>query len=99
MATDFLTVADILGLHERLIEVYGGQPGVRDHGLLESAVAMPQFTFGGAPLHDDIFSMAAAYLFHIVKNHPFLDGNKRAGTAAAIVFLELNGVTLTVDQL
>ena len=66
---------------------YGGLPGLRDEGLLESAVAQAVATFGGEYLHNDIFQMAAAYLFHIVQNHPFVDGNKRAGAAAAVVFL------------
>lgn len=72
--------------------------GVRDVGLLESAVAMPQASFGGERLHSDIFRMAAAYLFHITQNHPFFDGNKRTGAVAAIVFLTLNDVELTADE-
>ena len=63
-------------------------------GLLESAVAQPQASFGGAYAHDGLFEMAAAYLFHIVRNHPFVDGNKRAGLLAAVVFLDLNGISI-----
>jgi death-on-curing protein len=66
--------------------------------LLESAVAQPGQTFGGAYLHDDIAAMAAAYLFHIVSNHPFVDGNKRTGTDAAIVFLDMKGFELETDD-
>jgi death-on-curing protein len=90
--TDFLQVADVLMLHSNQIELYGGEHGVRDLGLLESAVAQAQASFGGQHLHEDIFEMAAAYLFHIVKNHPFMDGNKRAGAVAALLFLDLNGI-------
>lgn len=64
---------------------------MRDFGLLQSALAMPQASFGGEWLHRDIFEMAAAYAFHISQNHPFIDGNKRTGLASALVFLDLNG--------
>lgn len=66
--------------------------------MLQSAVAMPQAMFDGVLLHDNIYQMAAAYLFHIVKNHPFVDGNKRAGAAAAIAFMDINGIALRADQ-
>ena len=82
----FLTVDDVLKLHQHQIDVYGGEHGVRDFGLLESALAMPQSMFGGQYLHQDIYEMASACLFHLVKNHPFIDGNKRAGAVAAYVF-------------
>jgi death-on-curing protein len=87
----FLDVADVLLLHRRSIERFGGSDGVRDPNLLDSAVAQPRATFGGEYLHGDLFQMAAAYLFHLVKNHPFVDGNKRTGLAASLVFLDLNG--------
>lgn len=90
----FLTVEVVLALHQRQLERYGGAPGLRDRGLLESAVAQPQSSFGGVYAHEGLFAMAAAYLFHIVSNHPFVDGNKRAGLLAAQVFLYLNGVVL-----
>lgn len=67
-------------------------------GLLQSALAMPAAGFGDAYLHADLHEMAAAYLFHIVSNHPFVDGNKRAGAVAAIVFLDLNGIELRADE-
>jgi len=79
-------------IHADQIERYGGSPGIRDITLLQSAIAMPAAGFGGQYLHSDLFEMAAAYLFHIVKDHPFVDGNKRVGIASALVFLELNGV-------
>jgi death-on-curing protein len=91
---DFLDVQDVLGLHADQVALYGGEHGVRDMGLLESAIAQPNATFGGEFLHKDIFEMAAAYLFHIVQNHPFLDGNKRAGAVAALVFLDFNGIEI-----
>jgi len=94
----FLTLGEVLAIHESVIERYGGSLGVRELALLESAVAMPQATFGGQYLHEDIPSMAAAYCFHLVANHPFVDGNKRVGAAAANVFLGMNGWELTADQ-
>ena len=95
---DFLQVADVLLLHSDQIDRYGGGLGVRDMGLLESAVAQPQASFGGEYLHVDLFEMAAAYLFHITKNHPFLDGNKRAGAISALVFLDTNGIEIDAPK-
>ncbi len=86
----FLTVEDILRLHRDQIVRYGGSHGVRDHGLLDSAIAQPQAGFGDEYAHKNLFEMAAAYLFHLVQNHPFCDGNKRIGAYAAIVFLFIN---------
>ena len=94
----FLDVEHVLRIHQSLIERYGGSLGVRDVGLLKSAVAMPQASFGGEFLHGSLCEMAAAYLFHLVQNHPFIDGNKRIGVASAIVFLEMNDFTLIVNQ-
>ncbi|MDF0666154.1 MAG: type II toxin-antitoxin system death-on-curing family toxin [Nitrospira sp.] len=87
----FLSVADVLLLHADTIEMDGGSHGVRDHGLLDAAVAMPRQQFGGTYLHEDLAAMAAAYLFHIAQNHPFLDGNKRAAVLSALAFLKVNG--------
>ncbi len=87
----FVTVPEVLRLHAILIEDQGGDPALRDAGLLESAISQPQQTMFGEYLHPDIVSMAAAYAFHICKNHPFIDGNKRAATAAMIKFLNDNG--------
>jgi death-on-curing protein len=93
----FLTLDEALALHGDQIERYGGSPGLRDLALLESAIAAPQATFGGEYLHTSMPEMAAAYLFHLVKNHPFVDGNKRVGLAAALAFLGLNGLWLEAD--
>lgn len=90
----FITVDDVLEFHELQITEFGGDPVVRDMGLLESAVAMPAATFGGKYLHRDMYEMAAAYLVHLVMNHPFVDGNKRTGTVAALAFLRVNGVNV-----
>jgi death-on-curing protein len=89
--TDFLTLDDVLALHSGSIARFGGDAGIKDLGLLESALAMPQATFSGADLHETLAEKAAAYLFHVVKNHAFVDGNKRTGLACALVFVELNG--------
>lgn len=98
MSPTFLDMARVLELHSELIAHYGGTLGVRDPGLLQSAIAMPEAGFYGAYLHTDLFEMAAAYLFHIVQNHPFLDGNKRTGAAAALVFLAMNDVQIDADE-
>lgn len=90
----FLTVDEVLELHDDQIETYGGDLGTRDMGLIESAVAMPAATFGGEFLHGDLFMMAAAYAFHIAESQAFVDGNKRTGLAAAGAFLKLNGYRL-----
>ncbi len=94
----FLTVDQVLAIHARVLAEYGGGDGVRDAGLLDSAVAMPAASFGGQHLHDGIPTMAAAYLFHICKNHAFVDGNKRAGLGAAIQFLYLNNYMLDASK-
>ncbi len=94
----FLAIDRILRIHRSMIEHYGGAEGVRDVGLLHSAIAMPQASYGGELLHKDLFEMAAAYLYHIVQNHPFLDGNKRTGAATAILFLAMNGIEIEADE-
>ena len=93
-AVVFLTVEIVLALHARQLERFGGGAGLRDRGLLESAVAQPQTSFGGTFAHEGLFAMAAAYLFHPVANHAFIDGNKRVGLLAAQVFLHLNGIVI-----
>jgi death-on-curing protein len=90
----FLGLDEVLEIHADQIERYGGRAGVRDMGLLESAVSMPRASSVDAYFHTDAYEMAAASLFHIVKNHPFVDGNKRTGTAAAAIFLQMNGLEL-----
>lgn len=94
----FLSVDVVLKIHRRVIEEFGGHPGLRDRGLLESAVAMPQATFGGADLHVGLPEKAAAYYFHLCVNHPFMDGNKRVAVAAAEVFLLINGQELSASD-
>lgn len=98
MTPYFLELDQVMRLHCSLVETYGGETGLRDMGLLRSALAMPQSSFAGKLLHCDLFEMAAAYLYHIVQNHPFIDGNKRTGAATAIVFLAMNGVDLDADE-
>ena len=87
----FLTLAENLEIHAYQIGHFGVSDGIRSRELLESAIGIPSSSFGGTYLHPTVPEMAAAYLFHLVENHPFLDGNKRVGTMAALVFLELNG--------
>jgi len=94
----FLDLEDVIRIHDDQLARYGGSPGVRDRALLQSAVQTPQAGIGGGYLHDNPYEMAAAYLFHIVQNHPFVDGNKRVATAAALVFLQLNGVEVGVTN-
>lgn len=90
----FLTLAEVVEIHADQIGRYGGSSGLRDINLLSSAAAMPYASFHGRFLHADLFEMAAAYAFHICQNHPFVDGNKRTALATALVFLELNGVSV-----
>ena len=94
----FLTLDEVVAIQRDQIERYGGSLGVRDWGLLKSAVATPAVKFGGRFLHGDLMEMAAAYLFHLVQNHPFIDGNKRVGAVAADVFLALNDITLIASE-
>lgn len=94
----FLSLSEVLEIHQDQITRYDGSLGVRDLELLKSALGMPAASFGGEYLHTDIYEMTAAYLFHIVKNHPFIDGNKRVGAVAALVFLALNGYDFTAPQ-
>ncbi len=90
----FLSVADVIEIHERVITEFAGHAGLRDRGLLESAVAMPHATFSGQYLHPELPDMAAAYHYHLCANHPFVDGNKRVAVTAAEVFLLANGLEL-----
>lgn len=98
MQPRFLSLARVLRLHRSSILKYGGEPSVRDMGLLESAIAQPRAAFGGEFLHEDLAAMAAAYLFHVVSNHAFVDGNKRTGALAAYVFLKMNDVELKAPE-
>jgi death on curing protein len=87
-----LTVEIVREIHTEAIGRFGGSDGVREIALLESAVAAPRASFGGASPYRDIAEVAAAYLFYLCKNHPFVDGNKRTALGACVVFLRLNGI-------
>jgi death on curing protein len=87
-------MGEVLLILQDQIRRYGGIYGVRDPGLLSSAIAMPSASFEGRFLHKDLYEQAAAYAFHLCQNHPFLDGNKRTALASALVFLGLNGIEL-----
>jgi death on curing protein len=92
VSTVFLELDDVLAIHAESIRRFGGGLGLRDVGLLESALGMPRATMFGELLHTTVHEQAAAYLFHLVKKHPFVDGNKRIGLAAALTFLGVNGL-------
>ena len=94
----FLSLSEILEIHQDQVARYGGALGIRDIELLKSAIGMPMATYGGDFLHTDVYEMAAAYLYHLVKNLPFLDGNKRVGAVAALVFLLLNGYDFNAPE-
>lgn len=94
----FLTLDGVLSLHEMQLRLFGGSRGVRDFGLLDSAMANVQATFGGEFLHETLFEMAAAYLYGICRNHPFLDGNKRTAVHAAMTFLDLNHIEIEASE-
>jgi death-on-curing protein len=98
MTPVFLSLEEVIEVHRDMIARYGGKGGIRDMSLLESAIGMPQASFGGQFLHADLLEMAAAYLFHIVQNHPCVDGNKRVGAMAAFTFLKLNDLTLAARE-
>ncbi len=87
----YLTAEAVEAIHEEVLAAHGGSPGLRDRALLESAVAAPQATYGGEALLKDTIEIAAAYLFYLCGNHPFVDGNKRTALGACLVFLEANG--------
>jgi death on curing protein len=88
----FLTLDEALAIHAHQIARYGRALGLRDRGLLESALAMPAATFTGEYVHPSLTEQGAAYLFHLVKKNPFVDGNKRVGLACSLTFLRLNGI-------
>ncbi len=94
----FLTFEQVLAIHDNQIELYGGSHGIREITLFESAIMRPQTTFGGNDLYPSIFEKAAVLMHSIVMNHAFVDGNKRTGTVSALVFLEMNGFKLKVNQ-
>ena len=96
----YLTLGEVVDLHDRLLGATGGAPGIRDLGALDSATAQPKATFGGADLYPTLADKAAALCFSLVRNHPFVDGNKRVGHAAMETFLVLNGseIDAAVDE-
>lgn len=94
----FLALDEVLAIHADQIRRYGGQTGLRDLTLLQSALGMPETTFEGEFLHGTLFEMAAAYLFHVARNHPFVDGNKRTALMCGLVFLGLNGWRLEAES-
>ena len=94
----FLTVKDIKYIHRCQVELFGGLHGIRDQDLLASAVHEPKVTFDGKFLYQDIYIMAAAYVFGVIKNHPFIDGNKRTGIESAFLFLRLNNISIVFNQ-
>jgi death-on-curing protein len=98
VSPDFLDLSEVVEIHKDQLAIYGGAPGVRDWGLLQSALAMPHAGAQGQYFHSFPFEMAAAYLFHIALNHPFTDGNKRVAAVATLIFLELNGVLMAISN-
>ena len=93
-----LSIDTVRDIHAEAIKQFGGLDGIRDENLLASAVLTPQSSLGGKSPYADIIEVAAAYLFYLCKNHPFLDGNKRTGMMAAVVFLRLNGIEPSPDS-
>lgn len=94
----FINKQIVLFFHQQLIEEYGGHPGLRDEGLLDSALAQPQATMFEEDLHQDILEMAAAYAYHLCQNHVFIDGNKRIALVVLDTFLQLNGWEITAGE-
>ena len=95
--TRFLTVDEAIQVHDSLISQHGGLPGIRDLGLLTSAIEMARSSFDGKKLHRTLPEQAAAYLYHIIRNHPFYDGNKRTGAFLAVLFFRMNKIHLSFD--
>ncbi|MEH1927433.1 type II toxin-antitoxin system death-on-curing family toxin [Nostoc sp.] len=95
---EFVSQDAVLSIHSYLIERFGGSPGLRDEGLLDSALSQPQQSFFGELLHPTIYEQAAAYLYHLAKNHAFIDGNKRVALATTITFLKMNGYRLCLPK-
>jgi death-on-curing protein len=94
----FLTLDEVLVAHDEQIRLFGGASGIRDLSLLLSAMGNVEATFGGVFLHETMFEMAAAYLYGICRNHPFVDGNKRTALSAALTFLDTNRIELHADE-
>jgi death-on-curing protein len=96
--TIYLTAEQVLFIHYRLLSETGGEHGVRDLGMLESAIARPKATFARQELYPDIFEKAAARMESLINNHPFVDGNKRTGIACAVLFLKQNGFSFSAKN-
>ena len=96
--TTYLSLEQVFNLHRRQLRLFGGAPGLRDRGALDSAVARPQMTFGGEDLYSEIEDKAAALMHSLVMNHPFVDGNKRVGAHGCVLLLMANGVELTFSS-
>lgn len=96
--TKFLSKESVLLIHKIMVDKFGGSHGIRDEGLLDSALSMPESGFGNSYFHESLFDKASAYLYHLIKNHPFIDGNKRVGFACTEVFLRVNGYKLQKDK-
>lgn len=91
---EFLTLAEAIEIHKNQLDLYGGESGIRDYNLLNSAIYFPQSTFDSHFLLENLFDMAAAYIYHISENHPFIDGNKRTALVCGLVFLDFNGIEI-----
>lgn len=94
MRINYLSPTQILAIHDQMIKRFGGTPGIRDITLLESAIARPQASFEQKDLYSEIFVKAAALMESLLKNHPFIDGNKRTALTSAGIFLQMNGYRL-----
>ncbi|WP_107668542.1 type II toxin-antitoxin system death-on-curing family toxin [Cyanothece sp. BG0011] len=95
----FVTIEEVIMIHDDQIKSFGGSLGIRDYGLLKSAVFQPQVSFNGQLLHPNIYSQAAAYLYHLTMNHPFVDGNKRTAFAVTDVFIRINQYSLNINDI
>ena len=98
MATRFIPNRIVPTIHSDLLQRYGGRPGLRDPGLLSSALAQPKMTIGGKFVHKTLFDKAAGYGYHVCKNHPFVDGNKRVAFVLMDIFLQKNGWEIVADE-
>lgn len=94
----FITLEQVIEIHDAILESFDGIPGIRSKHLLISAIETPKAMMFGKFLHETIYDKAAAYLFHLVQNHPFIDGNKRTGSVTAILFLEVNGILVNFSN-
>jgi death-on-curing protein len=93
----FLTLKEVMDIHEDMVRRYGGRRGIRDSALLESALTMPRSGIVGQYLHEGLFAMAAAYLFHFCRNRPFYSANDSTAVVAAVVFLRINGIRVDAN--